>query len=126
VLRLDSRLKNGPAGFDEYLRRRGAALRSLAGGHVEIDLVHEPLAEGGLLKIRVADSGPGFDAAAWRAGRAPDAVSHCGRGIELVRSICESVRWSPQGNEVEAVLRWRTEPPVEPTVEPKAPTAAGP
>jgi DNA-binding response OmpR family regulator/anti-sigma regulatory factor (Ser/Thr protein kinase) len=130
VLRLDSHLKNGPAGFDEYLRRRGAALRSLAGGHVEIDLIHEPLAEGGRLRIRVTDSGPGFDAAAWSAGGAHDTASHCGRGIGLVRSICESVRWSPQGNEVEAVLRWRTEPPVEPSVEPPveqdSPTAAGP
>jgi anti-sigma regulatory factor (Ser/Thr protein kinase) len=127
VLGLSSDPKNGPGGFGEYLHQRGAALRGLTGGHVELELVHEPLADGGRFTIRVDDSGPGFDHAAFGGDpRAPgdcdanndrdgDAPPRCGRGIALVRSVCESVRWSPRGNSVEAVLRWRTEAPVEPT-----------
>jgi CheY-like chemotaxis protein len=113
VLQLDSRLKEGPNGFGEYLRARAAALRRLREGHVVIDLVHEPLAGGGRLRVRVRDSGRGFDVSKWMNAAPPDPEERSGRGIALVRSVCESVRWNERGNEVEALVRWSAEAPVE-------------
>ena len=114
VLRLDSKLKDGPNGFGDYLRARAAALRRLKEGHVVIDLVHEPLADGGRLRVRVQDSGRGFDVSKWMDAAPPAPDQRSGRGIALVRSVCESVRWNSRGNEVEASVRWSAEAPVEP------------
>jgi DNA-binding response OmpR family regulator len=114
VLRLSSALKNGPNGFGAYLQARAAALRRLKEGHVMIDLVHEPLEKGGRLRVRVGDSGEGFDVSKWMNAAPPDPEARSGRGIALVRSVCESVRWNERGNEVEALVHWSADAPVDP------------
>jgi len=108
VLRLDSHQKRDAPGFDAYLERRATALRELRDGFVEIRLRQEPRENGGRLRIRVEDSGPGFDLAHARAKESAteERLRLCGRGLELVRSVCESLVVSGRGNVIEAVISW--------------------
>ncbi len=108
VLRLDSRTKCDGPGFDAYLERRAAALRELRDGYVQIDLRQEPRPDGGLLRIRVEDSGPGYEFGCDAAedARGEERWKLCGRGLGLVKSVCESVDVSGRGNVVEASVRW--------------------
>lgn len=58
------------------------------------------------LVIRVTDSGPGFDFSDYlRQGES--GTAHSGRGIRMVRSLCESVRYRDPGNRVEVVHAWQ-------------------
>jgi CheY-like chemotaxis protein len=102
VLRLDPELKAGVQGFEEYHSTRLEALTALETGWIKVDLQFHPLANSGKLTVSVKDSGPGFQ---WsRIGETPpDLTLFRGRGISLVRSICESVSYKGKGNWVEAV-----------------------
>ena len=61
--------------------------------------------DGGQVSIGVTDSGSGFDPVAVpsveKIGGQPQ-----GRGIILVRALCESVTYNERGNAVKAVYRW--------------------
>ncbi|HNQ04935.1 MAG TPA: fused response regulator/phosphatase [Thiobacillaceae bacterium] len=107
LLALDSRVKAQPDGFETYLRQRGERLAALREGHIRLGLhMHQ---EGGrnVLDISVQDSGPGFDHA--RSGNAlepraeeGDPGRPHGRGIALVRGLCEWVEYVGRGNRVRA------------------------
>jgi anti-sigma regulatory factor (Ser/Thr protein kinase) len=105
VLRLDSGLKSSPAGFAAYLAERARRLAEGGDGYVRVWFKHVPQGNGGRLRIRVEDSGPGFDHARARPGLAGN-VALNGRGIPLLRSLCESLEFHGKGNEVEAVFAW--------------------
>ena len=105
VLKLDSAIKHSPEGFAEYYQRRESALDSLDEGWVRIKLANKPLASGGRLTINIEDSGPGFEMqSATFAG--DNSSLFCGRGINLVKSLCEEVRYSNNGKCVEAIYLW--------------------
>ena len=82
VLRLDSKIKAQPGGFDEYYRRRETRLRELASGSITV--VFEVLPKPGrrFATIRISDDGPGITEDVLRAVRDPKARS--GRGLPLV------------------------------------------
>ena len=100
ILNLDSRLKADPQGFGEYFEARRPRLAALTEGSVRIHLCREPNPAGWQLRIRVEDSGPGFDPATLDAGG--EGAFH-GRGLSLVRSLCASVEFCDPGNQIEAV-----------------------
>jgi CheY-like chemotaxis protein/anti-sigma regulatory factor (Ser/Thr protein kinase) len=110
VLRLDSALKAGPEGFAAFCEERQRRLEALTEGAVTIEMCHRPRADGGDLAIRVTDSGSGFDhervLACTRASLATNSAC-CGRGVALVLSLCESLRYDCAGTSAEAVYRWR-------------------
>jgi len=107
VLGLDSQLKSSPEGFAGYYLRRSEMLAELQEGWVRITLQHMPDGEAGVLKIRIDDSGPGFDYASHNDTSAPVASTiYRGRGIPLVRSLCGGVLFSGNGNRVEVAYRW--------------------
>jgi hypothetical protein len=57
------------------------------------------------VRIRVTDSGRGFcDAEVFALPQ--DAMRPWGRGIAMVRDLCESLTYTNYGTEVEAVYRW--------------------
>ena len=64
-----------------------------------------PTESAGRLRIVVEDSGAGF---AWQTVLAGihDVGALSGRGIPLVNSLCESLRYEGRGNRVEAVYVW--------------------
>ena len=105
VLGLDSSIKNTPEGFVRYYALREDALSNLVHGWIKVHL-HQRLREaGGKLVIRVEDSGNGFN---YRE-RLPEIGSSSkpsGRGIPLVRSLCQELTYHGAGNHVQAVYVW--------------------
>ena len=108
LLGLDSQLKSSPEGFAGYYQRRSQALAELREGWVRVTLQHVPDDGAGVLKIRIDDSGPGFDFARHNDTASTPAYTtlYRGRGIPLVRTLCSSVVFGGNGNRVEVVYRW--------------------
>jgi len=105
LLGLDSALKQTPEGFVRYYELRKQRLAELDHGRVRISLDHEPDGRGGSLRFTVVDDGPGFDHSRVFAPLEEN-VSFFGRGIPLLKSICEHLEYTGDGNQVEAVYRW--------------------
>jgi CheY-like chemotaxis protein/anti-sigma regulatory factor (Ser/Thr protein kinase) len=105
LLGLHSEWKQTANGFEPYLSERVARLAQLETGSIQINLQCEGSRAGRSLRLRVEDSGPGFD---WRAlpRTLPSEMPLSGRGLPLVRALCESVEWVDPGNRVEVVYRW--------------------
>ena len=109
VLKLDSSIKDGPSGFAAFYEQRGRALDRLVEGNISFDIQYEACAETGSLKIVVSDSGQGFD---WHAHAkaslqtAVGAPAKHGRGLELLRELCDSLTFAKQGSVVKAVFSW--------------------
>jgi CheY-like chemotaxis protein len=105
LLGLHSSMKETPHGFAEYYERRERLLTKVRHGHLRIRLEHDRKDTGGRLVIQIHDSGPGFDV--HELGPAADTNhGHSGRGIALVRALCETVTYQGNGNTVEAVYVW--------------------
>jgi len=106
VLQMDSRLKEGPEGFSRYFERRERLLEELTSGFVRIGVRIHPEPQGGFIVIQVEDSeGFDIDARPLTPGEPP---LFSGRGITLVESLCESLRFLTPGNRAEAIYRWTT------------------
>lgn len=108
VLRLDSGMKSTVEGFEQYYRQRSEALRDIR-GRIGVSLRYRPLDGQNCIRIRVRDSGPGFDHHQVQEaleGRGDQRL--WGRGLTLVRQLCDRVRYHGSGNLVEADYRWNT------------------
>ncbi len=106
VLRLDSSQKQTPDGFLQYYAERERRLQNLTEGCVDIEMHHQKSDEGGVLRIEVKDSGEGFDHSEINASLEGN-LGFCGRGIPLIRSLCESLQYSEQGTKATAIYRWQ-------------------
>ena len=105
VLGIQSNLKTSPDGFDAYYQERDRRLAALQEGYVQISLTHAPSASGARLMVRVEDSGAGFDATHPAAPLSTN-DSMFGRGLALVRALCQKVTFHGAGNCVEAIYSW--------------------
>ncbi|MBV1883789.1 MAG: SpoIIE family protein phosphatase [Pseudomonadales bacterium] len=105
LLGLDSNLKSSPLGFADYYRERTDALEKLTTGKVCIYLIHNPEPSGGVLSIKIEDSGDGFNFDDFEKNQ-HKTEGYCGRGIPLIRSMCQSFNYYGNGNIVEAVFAW--------------------
>ncbi len=105
LLNLDSAIKSTPHGFMEYYKKRQNNLANLQEGYIMLTFEHIPEKNGGKLSIRIEDTGAGFD---YRKAlpRFKENMTPSGRGIPLVRSLCEDVAYFDKGNIVEAVYSW--------------------
>ena len=108
VLGLSSELKSSTEGFTKYYQLREERMQNIGDGSVCFVFDHSPVENGGKLVIQVIDSGDGFD---YKEKEDSDfkAQGYSGRGIPLIRSICESLKYSGNGNTVEVTLRWDAE-----------------
>jgi len=113
VLRLDSRMKGEADGFQRYLALRSERLAALTEGAVEIRIATVESNGRPLVRMLVTDTGAGFDYGKVLE-RVPEVTTPYGRGIPLVKRLCDSVEYRGCGNEVEVVF---------PLGEPKAPGA---
>ncbi len=105
VLKLSSELKLSAEGFAHYYREREQRLGKLQDGFVRIELKLNRQKTSNSLLISVKDSGDGFDYDE-RMAKALDLASDCkfsGRGIPLVKSLCQSLRYYGRGNRAEAL-----------------------
>jgi len=107
VLALDSTLKTNPAGFEAYVQTRESRLASLDNGHVIFNLSVEQQAAKRSILLRVEDSGKGFDFANHAAPNADD-MALSGRGLVLIRDLCESLEFDGNGNIAIARFSWST------------------
>ncbi|HEX7763062.1 MAG TPA: fused response regulator/phosphatase, partial [Cellvibrio sp.] len=100
VLGLDSKLKTTAEGFADYYRLREERLNAVTEGFVRIHITHKTNADGGLLKVRIEDSGEGFDYSE-RDVNTLSTFGYSGRGIALVEKLCGRVTYLGCGNVVE-------------------------
>lgn len=105
VIGLDSKLKTTPEGFVEYYQLRSERLAALRDGSVRFSLMYKGGETGGLLIVRVTDSGRGFDYASTNK-QVFDATRYSGRGINLLRTMCQRLEFFGRGNEVEVEFKW--------------------
>lgn len=100
VLGLASSLKTGSEGLEVYFQERARRLAGLTGGYVEIELAGFFVDECFVLRIRVSDSGAGFDVGEFT--RQAGLGLAFGRGIAAVQARCARVDYGGMGNTVEA------------------------
>ena len=106
LLGLDSALKNSATGFSQYYELRETRLNELDSGWIKLSVESKPeTSGGGALVIDIEDSGPGFDLAAKTPALANNR-GYSGRGISLVRSLCDSLTYDGNGNRSQAIYRW--------------------
>lgn len=112
VLGLSSELKSQPEGFAEYFKERELRLKRLDTGFVNIELNYYPLENGGRLKIKLIDSGQGFDLKKYYDKKKQMVnvdLLLSGRGIELVEQLSEYLDYYDEGRVVEASFLWAKE-----------------
>ncbi|HEX5338708.1 MAG TPA: ATP-binding protein, partial [Gallionella sp.] len=100
VLKLDSGLKHHEDGMEKYFDERAARLAAAEAGQIHLHLKKIQNNDGSLfLRIRMKDSGDGFD---FRevSTRSADCSRRHGRGIPLLYSVCRSVQYLGSGSEV--------------------------
>lgn len=103
LLGLDSATKSWIGGFELYMRQRGERLAKLRNGRIDIAFLLHQDETRAVLDISMTDTGPGFDFD--RCAANPDALGAgnelaYGRGIALVKNLCEQVVYSGNGNKV--------------------------
>lgn len=106
LLGLDSNLKDMPNGYERYMTERASRLGKLRHGRISISLRHQLVGGECFFRIRVKDSGPGFDSEPWLSEGEPDLNRLSGRGIALVRSLCQRLEYSGSGNDVLAEIAY--------------------
>lgn len=100
LLLLDSAMKADADGFARYMRERNARLAALEHGSVEVLLERTALDGAPAMLISLKDSGPGFDHGAIDPAATSLPLHAYGRGILLVHSLCHSLHYRGNGNEV--------------------------
>lgn len=100
LLKLDSSLKHHEDGMEKYFDERATRLAQAETGQIQLNLAKELDADGGaLLRIRVSDSGDGFDYHQVATKIAADTQRH-GRGIALLYNVCSTVQFLGNGSEL--------------------------
>jgi len=104
VLQLDSGIKHGADGFDKFLQQRVLRMQALSSGKIGVEIERALLNGMQAVKIRVTDSGKGFDYTAIRSGSGRDQLAQAqyGRGIALVKSLAYKLEYAGNGNDVAA------------------------
>ncbi len=106
LLELDSSMKSTAEGFTEYYDMREKRLQALSDGKVAFSFNCHPREQGGgELHIGIQQSHNGFDHAKVMHKLDTNTAAH-GRGILLVRSICEQVTYSDEGRRVDVCYAW--------------------
>lgn len=109
VLNLDSNLKQHEEGMGQYYDERNARLAALTEGQIEIGLEHIQSVYGEWLKIRMQDSGKGFDYTSINDNSEFEHQRH-GRGLKLISALCDVLEYKGNGSEVVAFLDLKTAP----------------
>jgi DNA-binding response OmpR family regulator/anti-sigma regulatory factor (Ser/Thr protein kinase) len=101
VLELDSDLKQSDDGFFAYFTLREEKLAALSSAKIIISAEYRP--DESTLSVSIKDSGAGFKHQLM--SKLESVETSYGRGISLVKDLCESVTYSNKGNTVEVVFK---------------------
>lgn len=104
LLRIDSAIKLEPDALDRYVALRRVRLERQTAGRLELSAELIALDARPVLRIVIADSGPGFDYR--RVLSALDLRDHrypYGRGIALAKALCLKLEYCGRGNRVIAL-----------------------
>lgn len=104
VLGLSSSIKSSSDGFKTYYQQRQRKLANLTAGFINISINYTGSNLVGSVVIKITDSGEGYDYQSLLAKQA--GKNYSGRGLLLVRQLCEKLVVSEKGNEVEVVFCW--------------------
>ncbi|NCP65226.1 MAG: SpoIIE family protein phosphatase [Paraglaciecola sp.] len=96
LLQLNSAVKETEDGFFTYFAERNSKLEALSEGSVSIHIDYAPAHK--KITITLTDSGQGFDINT--LSLQDDLSKSYGRGITLLRRLCESVEFSNEGRTV--------------------------
>ena len=107
VLGLNSKLKSDPTGFEAYFQTRESRLASLDSGYVIFNLSVEQESTRRSILLRIEDSGKGFDFENHAPPTARE-IALSGRGLLLIRDLCESLEFHGKGNIAIARFSWTT------------------
>jgi len=107
VLGLDSNLKSDQDGLEAYFQIRERRLASLDNGYVIFNLSVEQESTRRSILLRIEDSGKGFDFEN-QALPAHGEIALSGRGLLLIRDLCESLEFHGKGNIAIARFSWST------------------
>lgn len=105
LLHLNGSLKNSTAGFDDYYQQRQQQLNILQNAKITIQIEYKKTEDGGALCFTVEDTGDGFDYRQINRDLESGA-RYAGRGIQLLRLICDSLEYSGRGNVARACYSW--------------------
>lgn len=104
LLELDSNLKNSPEGFSLYFKDREKKLKSLTNESIEITISIKENPDSYVVVIRIEDSGKGFNIDALNLNNNDTVdIKAFGRGVSLVKNLCETLYYELPGNIVEAI-----------------------
>ena len=109
VLGLSSELKSSAEGFTEYFSEREQRLKELKTGFIDIDLCYFQFKSAGKVVVKIKDSGLGFEPNLYfnqDCNGIEGSTALSGRGIELVKQLCESLTYQENGTLVEASYVW--------------------
>lgn len=110
LLGLNSTLKSTPDGFAAFFDLKQERLDNLTTGYIKLTFIHRPYRGGGELVIRVQDTGNGFDKNEV-ASSISNNEQYSGRGIQLIRQICDSLEYSNGGRQATAIFSWKNNHP---------------
>lgn len=99
LLKLDSKLKDSPEGFERYLTLREQRLETLNEGSVSLACERTVWYGHRVLRIRVKDSGTGFDCKSLMDDLQNN-TNAFGRGLPLVKSLSMHMEFGENGTEV--------------------------
>jgi len=108
LLGLDSSLKSNPDRFMDFFELKQQRLDQLTEGHITLTFSHIPYEKGGKLTIQIQDSGDGFDDQSI-SSNLTDNQQYSGRGLSLIRQICDSLEYSNGGREATATFIWQND-----------------
>ncbi|SLM32789.1 putative cheY-like protein [Desulfamplus magnetovallimortis] len=108
VLALDATLKKDIATMGQYFIKREEAIANLESGWINIEIELIKYDEKRELIINITDCGSGFDYKneCCLALSDLDDVTPSGRGLPLLKSICDDITFMGRGNKVRAVYSW--------------------
>ncbi len=108
ILELDSSLKSDPAGFALYFQEREKRLSDIDEGYISFHITIEQNDDIRSIKLTLKDSGNGFDYENINISKPQESNSFSGRGILLVKDLCESLIYTGNGNISEAIYSWKS------------------
>jgi len=106
VLGLSSSLKDGPDGFERFHAARRRALEELENARITVAIDVAPAGRPEIT-VRVQDSGGGFSVPDSAGERANESLQSHGRGLQIVRGLCQRLEFFDGGRAVRATLPFR-------------------